>query len=399
MPWRLIGWLLLISLVLPLGCVSRQPEKPGEAVGFEKVPAGELPRFSDDLDPASLKEAVERSLLFYGRIPEDRIFKLGDREVRVRLLKETLRCFLELLNSGEVNAGTIDRFFDVYRVRYKGRQGHSLVTGYYEPILEGRLTPDDRFCHPLYGLPSDLVTVDLSSFDPTRFPGERLMGRLAGNRVVPYYSRREIEGLRVLESSGGQLVWLQDPIDVFFLHVQGSGMIRLPLNQVRRVGYAGSNGRPYRSIGKYLREKGVVTGEVTLQSIRSYLGEHPEEVQEILWHNESYVFFRWVKEGPLGSINVPLTAGRSVAMDAQTHPLGAVLYLESQKPRLDSEGGVLQWESLCRWVVNQDTGGAIKGLGRLDLFCGSGETAEHIAGRLQHPGRVFFLLKKELSQG
>jgi len=211
-----------------LGCVSRQPEKPGEAVGFEKVPAGELPRFSDDIDSASLKEAIQRSLLFYGKIPEDRVFKLGDREVRVRLLKETLHCFLELLNSGEVNAGTIDRFFDVYRVRYKGRQGHSLVTGYYEPILEGRLTPDDRFCHPLYGLPSDLVTVDLSSFDPTRFPGERLMGRLAGNRVVPYYSRREIEGLRVLESSGGQLVWLQDPIDVFFLHVQGSGMIRLP---------------------------------------------------------------------------------------------------------------------------------------------------------------------------
>jgi len=105
MPWRLIGWLLVVSLVPPLGCVSRQPEKPGEAVGFEKVPAGELPRFSDDIDSASLKEAIQRSLLFYGKIPEDRVFKLGDREVRVRLLKETLHCFLELLNSGEVNAG------------------------------------------------------------------------------------------------------------------------------------------------------------------------------------------------------------------------------------------------------------------------------------------------------
>jgi len=401
MPVRLwvSGLIFLLSLLGNLGCVSQPPEKAGEPVGFEKVPGEELPGFCDDLDPDSLRRALEKSLRYYGRIPPDRVFKLGDRELRASVLKETLVRFLELLDAGELNPAGIARSFDVYRVRFEGSPGQSLVTGYYEPVLDGRLAPDPRFCYALYGLPPDLITIDLSTFDSARFSGERLIGRLSGNRVIPYYTRSEIEGQRVLDPFGNQLAWLQDVVDVFFLHVQGSGIIRLPGNRDQRIGYAGANGRPYRSIGKYLREKGLLTGEITLQSIRTYLRANPDRVQEVLWHNESYVFFRWVDEGPLGSINVPLTAGRSVAMDSRIHPAGAVLYLESQQPQFDTRGNVLRWEPLCRWVVNQDTGGAIKGFGRVDLFCGSGEAAERIAGRLQHPGKVYFLLTKEIPQG
>jgi membrane-bound lytic murein transglycosylase A len=137
--------------------------------------------------------------------------------------------------------------------------------------------------------------------------------------------------------------------------------------------------------------------EMSLQSIRSYLRDHPEVREDVLWHNESYVFFRWLEDGPVGSINVPLTAGRSIATDFNYYPRGALAFLESEKPRLDANGRVIGWEPLHRWVVNQDTGGAIKGAGRVDLFCGSGETAEWVAGRLKHPGSLYFLVKREVT--
>lgn len=173
-------------------------------------------------------------------------------------------------------------------------------------------------------------------------------------------------------------------------------MIRLSGNKYRRLGYAGANGRPYKSIGKDLLDLGVIKREdMSLQAIREFLKGHPETRDEIMWRNESYVFFRWVEVGPLGSLNVPLTAGRSVATDAKFHPKGAIAFLETQKPRLGKDQEVLGWEPLHRWVVNQDTGGAIKGVGRVDLFCGTGGDAEAVAGRLKHPGRLFFLLKKE----
>jgi membrane-bound lytic murein transglycosylase A len=247
----------------------------------------------------------------------------------------------------------------------------------------------------LYGVPPDLLTVDLAAFNNIRFAGEQLVGRLKDKRVIPYYTRAEIDGEQKLEGAECKLVWLRDPVDIFFLHIQGSGMIRMPGGQYRRVGYAGTNGRPYRSIGKDLLDKGVLKPEeISLQTIREYLRGHPEVRNEIMWRNESYVFFRWVKEGPVGSLNVPLTAGRSIAMDGRYQPRGALAFLFSEKPQLDLKGEVRGWEPLHRWVLNQDTGGAIKGVGRVDLFCGTGEAAESIAGRLKQDGKIYFLIKR-----
>ncbi len=388
------------------GCtqeVPRPPEKPAqEALSpeqppslFERVSGEEVPRFTDDMDRESLLAALEKSLVFLGRVPEDRTYPLGEAQVTAGRIKESLLYFRRLAEEGRTDRETIAREFDIWRVREGASEGKPLVTGYYEPILEGRLERNGQFCYPLYQLPSDLLTIDLSSFDSGRFSGERLLGRLDGNRVVPYYTRAEIDGQKKIEKSAPQLVWLSDPVDAFFLHVQGSGKIRMPNGGYRRLGYAGSNGRPYRSVGKVLLDRGIMTpDEMSLQAIRAYLGANPEMRDEVLWYNESYVFFRWVEDGPLGSLNVPLTAGRSIATDPRYQPRGALVFIETEKPRLNERGEVLAWEPLRRWVLNQDTGGAIKGAGRVDLFCGSGEAAEGIAGRLKHPGKVYFLIKK-----
>ena len=390
---KIIYGLLLVFL---WGCPQQPLKESPKGTALQRVAAEELPRFDDDMDIASLKTAIEKSLSFYERIPADRTYPLGNREIRVEELKASLLHFLKLLEKGPPDAFSIAQAFEVYKAHSPGSDGNPLVTGYYEPILEGRLERDEHFCYPLYELPQDLLTIELAAFDPDRFSGEQLMGRVKGNRVVPYYTRAEIDGEKKLEESGRQLVWLEDPVDVFFLHIQGSGRIKLPGGESRQVGFAGKNGRPYRSIGKYFIEKGYLpSADVTLQSIRAYLREHPGARDEILSYNESYVFFRWVKEGPVGSLSVVLTPGRSIATDVRYHPKGALAFLETEKPRFDSNEQIVGWEPLNRWVLNQDTGGAIKGIGRADLFCGSGEAAERVAGRLKHPGKLYFFIKKE----
>ncbi len=361
---------------------------------FERVQDAELPGFSDDLDEASLRAAIAQSLRYYDRIPGDRLQPLGEHQFSSARMKASLLEFLRLLDAGMLSAEAIRERFDVFRARTAGAQ---LVTGYYEPILDGRLKPDAHHRYPLYGLPSDLVSVDLSLFNAAKFGGEGIVGRVQSGRLVPYYTRAEIDGQNRLKDSAPALVWISDPVDGFFLHIQGSGMIRFPNGQFRRLGYAGSNGRPYRSVGKVLLDQGAMSAEaMSLQAIRAYLRVHADRRDELLWQNESYVFFRWVQEGPLGSLNVPLTAGRSIATDPKVQPRGALAFLEGRKPVLDERGEMVGTQPFQRWVLNQDAGGAIKGIGRVDLFCGTGEPAEALAGRMKHPGTLYFIVKKDL---
>jgi membrane-bound lytic murein transglycosylase A len=394
--------LIGLCLILLVGCPQKQPlepkvpEKPTSPQTFQPVHPGDYPSFGDDMDKQSMIAAIEKSLSFYNRIPADRTYHLGERTVTVQVLKETLTKFLELLHEDRLDAATIADHFDVYRANSSDTSSTGLITGYYEPVLQGRLLPDDEFRYPLYGMPPDILTIDLASFDPVRYAGRQIVARLAKGRVVPYYTRSEIDIDGALEQFDCQLMWLNDPIGRFFLHIQGSGMIQLPDGKFVRFGYAGVNGRPYKSIGNYLIQQGLMEQkDVSLQTLRTFLQNHPSLIDKVLCHNESYVFFRKVDEGPVGSLNVTLTPGRSIATDPSLHPRGGLAFLESQKPVLNASGEVLRWEPMRRWVVNQDTGGAIKGAGRVDLFCGTGEAAEWIAGRLKHPGELYFLVKRE----
>ena len=261
-------------------------------------------------------------------------------------------------------------------------------------MYEGSLAPDETFRYPLYRPPDDLIRIDLSLFSE-KFKGENIVARIEGKKVLPYYSRYQIEAERVLEGKGLEIAWLKDPLDVAFLHIQGSGRLRLPDGKDLLVHYQASNGRPYRSIGRYMIEKGFLAREeMSMQAIRKYLTENPEVLDEVLNYNPSYVFFRQVENGPLGSLGVLLTPGRSVALDSKIFPKGALGFISCQKPLVNDQGDIIGWTQFSRFVLNQDSGGAIKGAGRADIFWGSGPYAELTAGHLQHEGDLYILIKK-----
>jgi membrane-bound lytic murein transglycosylase A len=268
-----------------------------------------------------------------------------------------------------------------------------LVTGYYEPVIDAAAHSSAEYPVPVFTVPPDLVEASLGAFSP-RWQGERIVGRLEGRRLVPYWTRGEIDDGR-LGGRGLELAWARDPIDVFFLEIQGSGTLRFPDGREVRIGYAASNGRPYRSIGRLLVEEGKLAREaVSLPSLRQWLVEHPEERERVLRYNESYVFFRRLDGPPLGSLGVPVTPGRSIATDARLFPPAALGFLRTKHP-VRGRDGRIAWEPLHRFVVNQDTGGALRGAGRVDLFWGRGPDAELAAGLMREPGALYFLVPRD----
>ena len=238
------------------------------------------------------------------------------------------------------------------------------------------------------------MSIDLSAFSK-KYAGEKIVGRFAQQTIVPYYDRREIEQEGVLEGKTEVLAWVNDPVDLFFLQIQGSGRIVLNSGQSLNVHYHETNGQPYRSIGKLLIEQEKIPkSEMSMQKIREYLRDHPEEVDDILNYNPSYIFFKTEEDGPLGFLEVKLTPGRSIAVDRRLFPLPALAFIKTQKPIIDGSGQITRWVDFSRFVVSQDTGGAIRGPGRSDLFWGNGMYAEIAAGHMQHKGNLYFLVLK-----
>jgi membrane-bound lytic murein transglycosylase A len=277
-----------------------------------------------------------------------------------------------------------ERAFIAYAVVAPDGTREGLVTGYYEPLLEGSRSSSARFGRPVFGLPEDLVVVDLAGQYP-ELRGLRLRGRLNGRRLEPYYSRGEIDA-RSAAFGAPVIAWVADPVELFFLQIQGSGQIQLETGERIRIGYAEHNGHPYRSLGRYLVERGEMTlDQASMQGIKAWAAANPGRTQEALNQNPSYVFFRELPAagGPLGAMGVPLEAGYSIAADPQHVPLGAPVYLATTYP--------LSPEPLERLVVAQDTGGAIKGAVRADFFWGTGPEAGVLAGRMRQPGRLWLL--------
>ena len=270
-----------------------------------------------------------------------------------------------------------------------GGSEQGLFTGYFVPLVDGSLLRGDGYDIPLHARPPDLVSVDLGQFRPS-LKGERIAGRVENGRLHPYVDRAAIT-TGALKKHKLELVWLKDPVDAFFMQVQGSGLIRLPKGDVIRVGYAGQNGHAYTSIGKVLVERGeLALEEVSMQSIRSWLETHPNERDALLNTNASYVFFtRQSGDGAIGTQGVALTPGRSLAVDRQYIPLGVPVWLEAE-PEDERETE----QSLRRLLIAQDTGGAIRGAVRGDVFWGAGGEAGEIAGKMRHKGRYFVLVPK-----
>jgi membrane-bound lytic murein transglycosylase A len=284
----------------------------------------------------------------------------------------------------------LESFFVPHRVANADGSQQGMVTGYYEPFLRGARKRGGPYQTPLHRVPDDLLVIDLSAVYP-ELKNMRLRGKVVGRKVMPYPSRADMEQSNAL--AGSEFLWVDDPIEAFFLQVQGSGRVHLPdSNETVRVAYAEQNGHPYKSIGRYLVDKGEMTlSQASAQSIKAWVKANPARQQELLNANPSYVFFREDKlpdpqKGPNGSLGVPLTPQRSIAIDPQFIPLGAPVYLATTRPNSD--------QPLQRLMVAQDTGGAIRGAVRADFFWGFGADAAENAGKMKQAGKMWVLLPK-----
>lgn len=266
-----------------------------------------------------------------------------------------------------------------------------LFTGYFEPQLNGSKKRSRRFNVPLYRRPNDLINIDLGKFDKA-LAGRRISGHVRGNRFLPYAERSEIES-GILAGRGLEVVWVDSAIDAFFLHIQGSGRILLDNGETMRVGFDGKNGHPYRAIGRDLVAMGAIPRkDISLQTIRKWLADNPGQARALMQRNRSYVFFKpIVGPGPIGAAGMPLTPGRSLAVDLKYVPMGAPVWLQTTNP-------LNPLLPLARLVIAQDTGSAITGPVRGDLFWGYGRYAREAAGRMKSPGRMLLLLPKSAAR-
>jgi membrane-bound lytic murein transglycosylase A len=395
LPW-LLSLIFILFTLSGCGFFLKAPDVTSKT-SLKKLKSSQYPAFSDDHAYKDLGLSIEQSLAYLRRVPADREFSFGKDLFTAAHLIASHELFLNFLHKNP-SRKELNRFvasnYEVYQSVGSNRKREVLFTGYYEPIVLGSLIPTEDYRFPVYATPSDLITIDLSLFSE-RFSGEKIVGRYTGNTIVPYYERKEISELEIFSETSKTIAWLKDPVDLFFLQIQGSGRVLLPDGDQINLHYHATNGHPYRSIGKLLIDEGKIDREeMSMQKIRSYLHENPHEMDRILNHNPSYVFFKLEEEGPLGYLQVPLTAERSLALDRRIFPPSAMVYIETSRPVLDPGGHIKSWEALKGFVLNQDTGGAIRGPGRADLFWGNGPYAELAAGHMQHTGAFYFLVLK-----
>ncbi len=390
--------MLLFLSVLLAGC-SSQPEKPS-AVSSSREPEIKLgtpvrvrndssvlmyptefhylPGWHNDNHAEAFK-SFRRSCDSWHKQPNHKplngIFELGTVGDWKRL------CSVAVRNGQEKQF--FEQWFQPYAIANNG-SFNGLFTGYYLPELHGSYHRSARFNVPVYGIPQDLVK-----------RGDQI-GRIHNGQFLPYYNRTEIEN-GALQGQGAELLWVDSAVDAFFMEVQGSGRVIMENGHVQGVGFAGKNGRGYYAIGKTLVDRGIIAREdISMQTIRAWILQNPEEGRQLMRQNESVVFFRLThahpSEGPIGSMSTPLTARHSLAVDKNYLPLGIPLWLDAEHPTASNQ-------RLRHLVMAQDTGGAIKGLLRGDLFWGQGEQAGEAAGLMKSTGRYFLLIPKHLTAG
>lgn len=377
-----------LALVLS-SCRTFEPAKVPEGALVELSPA-DFPRFTDDLAFAGLAPAIDQSLAYFGRLvaaDPKRTAAFGPERIPLAKIAASLERFRELVASGDASAvdSAIRREFRVFRSTGNDSAGNVLFTGYYLPELNGAFEKDASHPVPLYGVPPELVTVRAKHFP--QLEGD-LVGRLVDGELRPLPTREQI-AKGALEGKAPAVAWVDSAVDAFFLEIQGSGILRLADGSTRVVTYAGKNGHKYVAIGGELARRGVIAREaLSMQSIRAWLVQNPGEAQALMNANPSFVFFR-ASDAPQGSIGVPVTAGRSIATDKKVFPAGALSFIATERPA-DATGDA--WIPFGRFVLDQDTGGAIRTAGRVDVYWGSGPYAAQAAGRMKQNGFLYYLV-------
>ncbi len=381
-------WLRFRSVVVSalmfflIGC----EEKPQEELRLTLMAFDDLPGWQQD-DLATFGPAFTHSCKRILQRPADAAVGAIREAGRYADWQPLCREFFALQPSDNAAVrGFLESNFQPFQVS-RGEDPEGLFTGYYEAALRGSLTPDQIYSVPLHVRPADLVMVQLGSFSDD-LKGKRIAGRVVNGYLQPYENRTQITTGNWPHDSQ-VLVWVDDPIDAFFLQIQGSGIVELKQGGIMRVGYDGHNGHAYYPIGRELIKMGELSKEeVSMQSIRAWLERHPEQADQLMNTNQSYIFFREIKgDGPIGGEGVPLTAKRSLAVDKSLLGYGLPIWVDIESP-------VEGYAGLQRLMMAQDTGGAIKGAVRGDVFWGYGPEAEHLAGHMKSQGRYWILLPK-----
>jgi len=373
-----------------------KPKRPLE-VPLTVVSKKSLPNFSDDLKGKDLMKAITRQIKKMKRENLNQKIKMGKIKVSRRRVLKTLEYFRELLNKrGIASLKTeVPKRFLVLQSSGLNGKGNVLFTGYYQPVIDARKEPGKDYKYPIYRTPHDLQVLDLGMINP-KYAGAKIGLRVENGVIKPYFDRKAIDKDMVLAGRGLELVYLKDFLDRYLLQIQGSGMLKIGDGQVIKVRFASSNYFPYVSMGKILVEDGKISSQkISLSAIRSYYREHPQEIKDYLNRNPRYIFFEEFTGNVTGSEGVELTPGRSIATDKSLFPGGGLAFITSQNPLRNAKGEVVQWQRINRFMVDQDTGGAIKGPGRVDVFWGTGEKAEKVAGNFKEKGKLYYLLIKE----
>ena len=349
--------------------------------------------------PGSLRAAIDQSIVFLNRIPKESQFLYGTMTYSAQESIVSLKIFLKILDKKlkyDQFLAELQKNFHMFKSS-ANKEDQVLFTGYYEPIFEGSLKRTKKYNVPVYSLPKDLLVLNLGRFRNS-LSNRTIVFRLQNNEVMPYYTRSDIMQKNVLAGKNLEIAWMKDPVDLFFLQIQGSGILALENGKIIKLSYCGSNGHQYSSIGKILVEQEKMKlEEVSMGSIRRYLQNNPSLRDQILHYNNSYTFFEKShdQEAPKGNINVPLTANRSIATDTRAFPKAGLGYIVSDLPTFPKDWDTPVLMPFSRFVLNQDTGGAIKGPGRVDLFWGNGTRAERSAGVMRSHGSLYFLIAKK----
>ncbi len=382
-------WLGLVLVVVGAGCQMNarkdydRPLPPGQLALRKITDANELPDFTEnwrDLD--ALKTAVGNSLNYLSKPSSRRYYPHGD--INHDRVVKTLETFLTLLEAGvrrsEIN-GIVRAHFDVYMSIGCDDEGTVLFTGYYTPIFDASFERTERFQYPLYKMPDDLV----------KGPDGQTLGRRQETGITPYPDRATLEESGMLE--GTELVWLSDPFEVYIAHVQGSAKLRMPDGELITVGYAANSGHDYASVAQALVADGKIPSDrMSLAAMIDYFQRHPNQVERYTQRNPRFVFFRIAEETPHGSLNEPVTPMRTIATDKSIFPRAALAFISTTVPQADRTGITRQpYEG---FVLDQDTGGAIRAPGRCDIYMGQGDEAGRLAGQTYQEGRLYYLFLK-----
>ncbi len=391
---------LALWLVCLLAACTRPPLKEAKRA-LRPVAA---PRLADDLGVGLLGANLEEHSAFLAQLPPESVLRFAERTIPLKDYRQGLDYLIELAKSGlseDEFYRKVEESFEFYEVYGGDRWGEVRLTSYYEAQLEGSATKTEAFSTPLLSRPDDLIEVAASKYDDRLNDVGTLRGRLIKDKdrkrdvLMPYYTRAEIDA-GALKAKKLELCWV-NPIDAFFMQIQGSGTVQLPNEKMLRLGYSDQNGHQYHSIGRFLKDI-IPLEKMSMFTIESHLRSLPAaKVKTILDKNPSYVFFRQLEGPPITSMGNRVFAGRTIATDTRYFPKGALGFMRFKKPVFDSPEALepTEWEESARFVFDQDTGGAIRGGGRVDLFWGSGPEAKRYAGFLKDKARLYYLAPRE----